>query len=57
MINDMGQKKKRHVKFVFYIPEKISIKKRRIFFKKKNRLFFSVKEKKSKGVKYHGEGI
>ena len=31
-MNDMGLKKKRHLKLVFYIPEKISIKKRRIFF-------------------------
>ena len=32
LMNDMGLKKKRHLKLVFYIPEKISIKKRRIFF-------------------------
>ena len=55
-INYMGQKKKTHVKLVFYIPEKISIKKRRIFFLKEPFIFFA-KEKKSKGVKYHGEGI
>ena len=53
----MGQKKKRHVKFVFCIPEKISTKKRRIFFLKKEPYIFSAKEKKSKGVKYYGEGI
>ena len=57
LINDMGQKKKRHVKFVFCIPEKISTKKRRIFFLKKEPYIFSAKEKKSKGVKYYGEEI